>query len=92
MDEEKYPHYFLGVIALYGIVFLASLGTFIIPSLSFGSAYPDFYTITAIIFLPLIFLVIYTKLEEFLSIFRLVITALTIIDFLFVLYTMILLL
>ena len=56
MDTERYPHYFLAVIVLYGIVFLAGLGLFILPSLSFGLAYGDFYLITALIFLPLVLL------------------------------------
>lgn len=91
MDTERYPHYFLAVIVLYGVVFLAGLGLFILPSLGFGLAYGDFYLITALIFLPLILLGVYTRLEEFLSQVRLAVTVLTIIDFMLVLYFTILL-
>lgn len=91
MDREKYPNYFLAVMILYGIVFLAGLGYFILPSLSFGLAYVDFYLLVALIFLPLVLLAAYAKTGRFLSHLRFVITALTLVDFAIVLYMMILL-
>ena len=92
MDIEKYPHYFLIVIIIYAVLFLAGIGYFVLPSLGYGFVYADFYLITVFLFLPLILLALYTKIQEdFFGKFRLAITALTIVDFILVLYMMILL-
>ena len=92
MDLEKYPHYFLFVIILYAVIFITGLGYFVLPSLSFGATYADFYIISILLFLPLALLALYTKIDEsFFGKFRIIITILTIVDFAFVLYMIILL-
>ena len=92
MDAEKYPHYFLIVIILYAVLLVAGLSYFIFPSLSYGIVYGDFYMITLLFLLPAILLALYTKIDEsFMGKFRIAIAALTIVDFIFVLYMMILL-
>ena len=97
MDHERYPTYFLAVSLLYAVIFLVALSYFVLPSLSFGFAYSDFYILFALIFLPLLLLIVYSQTSrvEFLqgkeSILRTAITILTIIDFVIILYFMILL-
>lgn len=97
MDQEKYPNYFLAIIVLYIVILLISLAYFIIPSLSFALGYLDYYVISLLFLLPLILLAVYYKSSrfEFLwgkeGLIRSVITALAVVDFLFVLYMMILL-
>ena len=87
MDHEKFPNYFLVVVALYAIVLLIGLGYFIIPSISFGAAYADFLAITLLFFLPLVLLAVYEKSSRFEmrwgkeSALRVVITALVVVDF-----------
>ena len=89
MDREKYPNYFLGVIVMYAVVLLMGLSYFIFPSLSFGAAYSDFYLLLALFFLPLALLAAYQRIATVLM--RLLIAAVTIVDFVIVLYLMILL-
>ena len=89
MDRDKYPNYFLVIIILYAIVVLGGLAYFIFPSLSFGLGYADFYIILALMFAPLVLFGVYEKKN--IGWLRLVITALTIIDLLIVLYMMFLL-
>ena len=92
MDAEKYPHYFLMVIVVYAVIFLAGLAYFILPSISYGLVYADFYLITALLFLPAVLLALYTKIDEsFFGKFRFAITVLTVADFILVLYMTILL-
>ncbi len=96
MDHEKYPNYFLAVIFLYLIIFVTALGYFVIPAASFAADYGDYYLISLLVFSPLILLAIYTTNRiEFLwgkeKILRTLITAFTVIDFVFVLYMSILL-
>lgn len=89
MDREKYPNYFLGIIVLYAIVLLVGLSYFVFPSLGFGASYSDFYLLLVLFFLPLILLTLYQKISR--TFMRLLITAVTLVDFIIVLYLMILL-
>ncbi len=97
MDREKYPNYFLAVVVVYAIVFLIGFGYFIAPASSFGLAYSDFYLISAMFLAPLVLLAVYEKSSRFQflwgkeHILRFLITVLTLIDFVIVLYLMILL-
>ena len=89
MDREKYPNYFLGIIVLYAVVLLVGLGYFIFPSLSFGTAYSDFYLLLVLFFAPLALLALYQRIAT--TLMRLLITIITIVDFIIALYLMILL-
>ena len=89
MDREKYPNYFLGIIVLYAVVLLIGLSYFIFPSLSFGAAYNDFYLLLFLFFLPLALLAAYQKIST--TLMRLLITAITVVDFIIAFYLMILL-
>ena len=89
MDREKYPNYFLAVIVLYAIVLLMGLSYFIFPSLSFAAAYGDFYLLLVLFFLPILLLALYQKIAT--ALLRLLITAITVVDFIIALYLMILL-
>ena len=92
MDIEKYPHYFLMVIVVYAIILVTGMAYFVLPVISYGLLYVEFYVITALFLLPLVLLALYTKIDEsFRGKFRLAITILTIVDFIFVLFMAILL-
>ncbi|HIG97731.1 MAG TPA: hypothetical protein HA230_05310 [Candidatus Aenigmarchaeota archaeon] len=97
MNHEKYPNYFLAVIVLYGVVFLAGFGYFIAPMLSSSLIYMDFVVITVLFLLPLPLLAVYEKMSRFHFLWgkekfiRILITALTLIDFVTVFYLMTLL-
>lgn len=93
MDREKYPNYFLSIIVLYAIMLLAGIGYFVLPSLSFGFSFADFYLFLLLIFLPLILLVVYEKglLRGKESLLRAIITALVIVNFVVTMYLMLLL-
>lgn len=92
MDREKYPNYFLSVIVLYALMLLLSIGYFILPSLSFGFDFTDFYLFLLLIFLPLVLLAVYEKglLRRKESIARFVITALVVVNFILTAYLMLL--
>ena len=97
MNREKYPNYFLAVCILYAIVFLTAFSYFIMPSLGFGFGYAEFTLLIVMMFLPMLLLVVYnlTPHLQFLwgkeKALRMLVTALTVIDFCFVLFLMILL-
>ncbi len=97
MDREKFPDYFLVAAVFYAIVFLAGFSYFFVPAISFGFDYFEFYVIGLLLFLPLIMMVVYTNMSRFQFLwgaenaFRIVITAVTIIDSLLVLYFLFLL-
>lgn len=89
MDIEKYPHYFLMIIVLYVVTLLIGFGYFIAPASGFALGYSDFYLLSGLILLPLVFFAVYIKKN--LSILRYLITALAIADFILVIYLMVLL-
>lgn len=93
MDREKYPNYFLSIIVLYALTLLAEIGYFVLPSLSFGFSYTDFYFLLVLIFIPLVLLAIYEKglLKGKESILRGAITGLIIVNFVIMMYLMLLL-
>ncbi|MFA4819609.1 MAG: hypothetical protein WC613_01470 [Candidatus Aenigmatarchaeota archaeon] len=97
MNHEKYPNYFLAVIVLYGIVFLAGFGYFIAPLIGSSLIYTDFVVITVLFLLPLPLLALYEKISRFHFLWgkekfiRILVTALTIIDFAIIFYLMTLL-
>ncbi len=54
------PRYFLFTLALYALTFLTSLVYFLIPSIQAGLfGFVEFYLITALMFLPLVFIDVY---------------------------------
>lgn len=97
MNREKYPNYFLAVIVLYGIVLAAGFGYFIAPLIGSSLIYMDFVVITVLFLLPLPILAVYEKISHFHflwgkeRIMRILVTALTLIDFAIIFYLMTLL-
>ena len=89
MDREKYPNYFLGVSVLYAIVLLMGLAYFILPASSFATGYGDFYLLSFLLLLPILLFALYEKFN--IGILRILITAVTVVDFVIVIYFMILL-
>jgi hypothetical protein len=96
MDSEKYPAYFFGSCLLYAIVFLVAFSYFIVPAMGYGFAYTDFFFLTLLLVLPLLLIAIYTQISRFQFLwgkekfFRIIVFAVTMIDFGIVLFFMIL--
>jgi hypothetical protein len=97
MDHERYPNYFLVVSVLYGLAFIMWFSSFFVPSLYMALQYPDFIVMSILFFLPMVLLALYSRISMFRFLwgkenyFRMAISALTIVDFIFVTYLMILL-
>jgi hypothetical protein len=97
MDREKFPNYFLIAAIFYVIIFLAGFSYFFVPAISFGFGYFEFYLMGLLLFLPLVMLVIYANISRFQFLwgaekaFRVIITAVTIVDSFMVLYFLFLL-
>lgn len=97
MNREKYPNYFLAIIVLYAVVFLAGFGYFIAPMINSSFIYMDFVVISVLFLLPLPLLAVYEKISHFHFLWgkekfiRILITALTIVDFAIIFYLMTLL-
>ncbi len=97
MNHEKYPNYFLAVIVLYAVVFLAGFGYFIAPLIGSSLIYMDFVVIAVLFLLPLPLLTVYEKTSNFHFLWgkekfiRILVTTLTIIDFVIIFYLMTLL-
>ncbi len=94
MNREKYPDYFLVTAVLYIIILLAGFSYFFVPAFTFGFGYFEFYVIGILLFLPLILFALYANVSRFTFLWgsegaiRTAITAITIVDFLMVLYFM----
>lgn len=54
------PRYFLVTLALYALSLITGFAYFLVPSLQAGLfEYAEFYMITALMFLPLVFIAVY---------------------------------